>query len=109
MTRQPIQTALENRFAAETRSFAVSRYAVGDGYGDGYNVFDGYSVVVTQDGVDQDPFLVAITQIASFDMAVAKMERDMPALGQLPTEERQYFMDKYDYYKDLRDALKGEE
>jgi hypothetical protein len=108
MTRQPIQSAIENRFAAESRSFVAERYAIGDGYGDGYNIFDGYAVIVTTDGVEADPVLVPMYQLAAYDAAVAKMERDMGALSLLPEEEQQYFMDKYNYYKDLRDALKGE-
>ena len=106
MTRIVTHTALENRFAVETRSFASERYVVEDGYGG--TVFDGYSVIITEDDVPSEPVLIPIGKIRTYDRSVAKMENEMDGWDALPAAEQQYMTDKYNYYKDLRDALKGE-
>ena len=74
---------------------------------DGYAAFDGYAVAITEDGVEKGPFLVPIYQLRPYEALVAKMERELPSVGKRSKEEKQYFMDKYKYYKGLRDALKG--
>lgn len=106
MDRQPTHTALENRFAADSRSFAAERHLVEDGYGG--TLFDGYSVTITTDGVGAAPVLIPIYKIRSYDKLVSSMESQMDSVDSLPPEEQQHYMNKYNYYKDLRDALEGE-
>jgi hypothetical protein len=91
-------TPVDNRYAVESRSFNVE-------YMDGY---DGYAVTITEDGYAADPVLVPLHLVQPYDRFVAKMESEMDDWDGLPAEEQQYCMDKYDYYKGLRDALKGE-
>jgi hypothetical protein len=85
--------------------FEAARY-VTDG-SDGYEVFDGYAVAITEDGVEKDPVLIPIHLIGPYEHLVAKMEQELPSVDKRSKEEKQYFMDKYKYYKGLRDALKG--
>jgi hypothetical protein len=98
---------MDNVYAVESRSFDVERLAISDGYEDNYNIFDGYSVIITENGSEADPVLVPICLVRSYGGLVAKMESEMSDWHRLPYDERRYYLDKYDYYKSLYDALRG--
>lgn len=106
MTHSIRRLARLNPFHVSSRVFEAQRFGVDDGYGDGYNLFDGYSVTIVEDD-DERNMIVPAERLPFLDRLVVKMERDSQFAHLLSEDERQYFNDKYAYLRSLRDALKG--